>query len=516
MSFELIINSKPNEVDIALLKDKKLIELHKEKHNKDFSVGDIYLGKIRKVVPSLNAAFVDVGYEKDAFLHYLDLGPQFLSMKKYFDGAINGSQKTPNLSYNKISKDIEKDGKIADILSANQLITVQIAKEPISSKGPRLSAEVTLAGRYIVLVPFSDKISISQKIKDPAEKERLKRLISSIKPKNFGVIIRTVAQNRKVADLDQDMSDLMSKWESMHKSLRNAVPVKRVLGEMNRTSTVLRDLLTEEFTSIKVNDGQLYEEIKSYVQTIAPKKVGIVKHYTGKVNIYEQLGITKQIKASFGKKVMLSSGAYLIIEHTEAMHVIDVNSGNRKASVQNQEQNAFETNIEVAHEIARILRLRDMGGIVAIDFIDMHKKENNHKLYETLREAMRSDRAKHNIIPPTRFGVIELTRQRVRPVTDIKTAETCPTCKGTGEVESSILIIDEIENSLRYHIEEYKGNDLTLQVHPFIEAYLKRGLKSIQRTWFLNQKKWIPVKGIADFTLLQYQFVNAKNEVIEL
>lgn len=516
MSFELIINSKPNEVDIALLKDKKLIELHKEKHNKDFSVGDIYLGKIRKVVPSLNAAFVDVGYEKDAFLHYLDLGPQFLSMKKYFDGSINGAQKTPNLSYNKIAKDIEKDGKITDVLSANQLITVQIAKEPISSKGPRLSAEVTLAGRYIVLVPFSEKISISQKIKDPAEKERLKRLISSIKPKNFGVIIRTVAQNRKVADLDQDMSDLMSKWETMHKNLKNAVPVKRVLGEMNRTSTVLRDILTEEFTSIKVNDGALFEEIKTYVQTIAPKKVDIVKHYTGKVDIYEQLGITKQIKASFGKKVMLSSGAYLIIEHTEAMHVIDVNSGNRKASVQNQEQNAFETNIEVAHEIARILRLRDMGGIVAIDFIDMHKKENNHKLFETIREAMRSDRAKHNIIPPTRFGVIELTRQRVRPVTDIKTAETCPTCKGTGEVESTVLIIDEIENSLRFYLEEYKGNDLSLQVHPFIEAYLKRGLKSIQRTWFLNHKKWIPIKGVYDFNLLKYQFVNAKGEVIEL
>ena len=516
MSFELIINSKPTEVDIALLKDKKLIELHKEKHNKDFSVGDIYLGKVRKVVPSLNAAFVDVGYEKDAFLHYLDLGPQYLSMKKYFDGTVKGSQKASNLSYIKIEKDINKDGKITDVLSANQLITVQIAKEPISSKGPRLSAEVTLAGRYIVLVPFSDKISISQKIKDPAEKERLKRLISSIKPKNFGVIIRTVAQDKKVADLDQDMSDLMSKWEEMYKALKHSVPVKRVLGEMNRTSTVLRDLLTEEFTSIQINDEALFEEVKTYVQTIAPKKVGIVKHYNGKVNIYEQLGITKQIKASFGKKVMLSSGAYLIIEHTEAMHVIDVNSGNRKASIQNQEQNAFETNIEVAHEIARVLRLRDMGGIVAIDFIDMHKKENNHKLFDTLKEAMRSDRAKHNIIPPTRFGVIELTRQRVRPVTDIKTAEKCPTCKGTGEVESTTLIIDEIENSLRYHLEEYKGSDLSLQVHPFIEAYLKRGFKSIQRTWFLNHKKWIPVNGITDFTLLQYQFVNSKNEVIEL
>jgi len=516
VSFELIINSKPTEVDIALLKDKKLIELHKEKLNNDFSVGDIYLGKVRKVVPSLNAAFVDVGYEKDAFLHYLDLGPQYLSMKKYFGDTVKGVQKTPNLSYNKIEKDINKDGKIKDLLSSNQLITVQIAKEPISSKGPRLSAEVTLAGRYIVLVPFSDKISISQKIKDPAEKERLKSLISSIKPKNFGVIIRTVAQNKKVADLDQDMSDLMSKWEELHKNLTNAAPVKRVLGEMNRTSTVLRDILSEEFTSIQIDDKDLYEEIKSYVQTIAPQKVNIVKHYTGKVGIFEQLGITKQIKASFGKKVMLPSGAYLIIEHTEAMHVIDVNSGNRKSSAQSQEQNAFETNIEVANEIARILRLRDMGGIIAIDFIDMHKRENNQKLFETLKEAMKGDRAKYNIIPPTRFGVIELTRQRVRPVTDIKTTESCPVCKGTGEVESSILIIDEIENSLRFYLDEYKGNDLTLNVHPFIEAYLKKGIMSIQRSWFVTYKKWIPVKAVQDYHLLQYNFVNSKNEIIQL
>ncbi len=516
MSYELIIHSKPTEVDIALLEDKKLIELHKEKLNSDFAVGDIYLGKVKKIVPSLNAAFVDVGYEKDAFLHYLDLGPQYLSMKKYFADTIKGTQKTPNLQYNKIEKDIDKNGKIKDVLSTNQLITVQIAKEPISTKGPRLSAEVTLPGRYLVLVPFSDKISISQKIKDASERERLRRLISSIKPKNFGVIIRTVAQNKKVADLDQDMTDLMSKWEKMHKELKNATPVKRVFGEMNRTSTVLRDMLTEEFTSILIDDEKLYKEIKMYVETIAPQKANIVKFYNGKVNIFEQYGINKQIKASFGKKVMLNSGAYLIIEHTEAMHVIDVNSGNRKSSDQNQEQNAFETNIEVAKEIARILRLRDMGGIIAIDFIDMYKKEHNHKLFETLKEAMRGDRAKHNIIPPSKFGVVELTRQRVRPVTDIKTTETCPACKGTGEVESSMLIIDEIENNLRYYMEEYKGGDLALNVHPFIEAYLKRGIKSIQRMWFINYKKWIPIRGVEDYHLMEYNFVNAKNEPIQI
>ena len=516
MNFELIINSSSTEVTIALLSNKKLIELHKDKHDTSFNVGDIYLGKVRKIVPSLNAAFVDVGYEKDAFLHYLDLGPQYLSQNKFVQKTLTGKQPNSEISSNSIQKEIAKDGKIKDLLSSKELIAVQVAKEPSSSKGPRLSAELTLAGRYIVLVPFTDKISVSQKIKSVEEKERLKSLLASIKPKNFGVIIRTVAENKKVADLDQDLRDLVEKWDKMYAQLKNATPPKRILGELNRASTVLRDLLSADFSNIHVDDPKLFDEIKSYVKTIAPQKESIVKLYKGKDSIFESFGINKQIKASFGKKVMLPSGAYLIVEHTEAMHVIDVNSGNRKATEQNQEQNAFETNMEVSEEIARILRLRDMGGIIAIDFIDMHQKENNRKLYETLKEHMSTDRAKHNIIPPTRFGVIELTRQRVRPETDIKTAEVCPSCNGTGEITASILLIDEIENNVRYLVEQVGQKNITLIVHPFIEAYLKKGIKSIQRTWFLKFKKWISIKGNTAQPFLNYKFVDAENEEIEL
>ena len=517
MNYELIINSTSTEVVLALLKNKQLIELHKEKHDNDFSVGDVYVGKVRKVIPSLNAAFVNVGYEKDAFLHYLDLGPQYRSMNGYIQKTLKGKQPSASLASSKIEADIDKHGKIKDILSSSQLIAVQIAKEPISSKGPRLTAEVTLAGRFVVLVPFSNKISISQKIKDPEERDRLKRLLSSIRPKNFGVIIRTVAQNKKVAELDQDLRDLVSKWDKLYNNLKGGVtPPKKVLGELNRTSTVLRDMLSSKFTNIHVNDEAVYDEIRDYVKTISPEKESIVKHYKGKDGIFEQFGINKQIKSSFGKKVSLPSGAYLIIEHTEAMHVIDVNSGNRKSTGQSQEHNATETNMEVVNEIARILRLRDMGGIIAIDFIDMHEKVNNKNLVEALRNAMQEDRAKHNVAPPSKFGVIELTRQRVRPETDIKTAETCPSCNGSGEVQASILLIDEIENNLRYLIESGKHKDFELHVHPFVESYLKKGIKSLSRQWWLKYKKKITVRGITKFQFLEYQFVNNSNEKIQL
>ena len=505
MQYELVINSKPSEVVLALLKDKKLIELHRENDETQYNVGDVYLGKTRKIVPNLNAAFIDVGYEKDAFLHYHDLGPQFRSMNKYVQNTLKGKQSTEKLGYNKIEADIDKNGKIKDHVSSKQLIAVQVIKEPISAKGPRISAEVTLAGRFLVLVPFSDKVSISQKIKDQDERDRLRRLITSIKPKNFGVIIRTVAQNKKVAELDQDLKDLEKKWAQMYKELKNSKPPKRVFGEMNRATTVLRDILNNEFSNIHVDDPELFEDVKNYVKTIAPEKENIVKQFKGKVSIFESKGINKQIKASFGRKVNLPSGAYLIIEHTEAMHVIDVNSGNRKGE-KNQEANALATNLEAATEIARLLKLRDMGGIISIDFIDMHERKNNKALHEHFKSAMKDDRAKHNILSPSRFGVVELTRQRVRPETEIKTAELCPSCKGTGEVSPTILVIDEIENNINYLFGEKNHKSLSLVVHPFVEAYLKKGINSIQRKWFLKHKKWVAVKGTAKFQLLQYEF----------
>lgn len=515
MNYELVIDSRPNGVWIALLKDGKLIELHEEQGQTEFSVGDIYLGKVRKVVPSLNACFVDVGYEKDAFLHYLDLGPQFRSLDKFTRQTLQSKQNVADLLYFKSEEDIPKDGKITDIVSSTQPILVQVAKEPISSKGPRLSAEVTLAGRFLVLVPFSEKVSISQKIKDHKERDRLRDIMRDIKPKNFGVIIRTVAENKKVEQLDNDLKNLLEKWKIMHQNLQQSTPPKRVLGEIGKASGLLRDLLNSSFTNIHVNDEQLLEEMSDYIESIAPGREKILKHYNGKLEIFEKFGINRQIKALFGKKVPLPSGGYLIIEHTEAMHVVDVNSGNRKGA-DNQESNALATNIEAAEELARVLQLRDMGGIVAVDFIDMHEKENNKALYEKMKEFMKPDRAKHNILPPSRFGVIEITRQRTRPETDINTNESCPACNGTGEVTASILFAEEIETNLDYLIQDKKATDITLLVHPYIEAYFKRGLISKQVKWFFKYKKWIPVRGITANHFLQYSFVDKKNEEIAL
>jgi ribonuclease G len=462
-----------------------------------------------------NAAFVDVGYDKDAFLHYLDLGPQFSSLNKFTKDTLHGKQNVADLLYFKGEKDIPKDGKIDEIISSSQSILVQVAKEPISSKGPRLSAEITLAGRYLVLVPFSDKISISQKIKEQDERDRLKDLMESIKPKNFGVIIRTVAENKKIEQLDQDLKDLMEKWRGMYANLKISTPPKRVLGEIGKTSSILRDLLNADFSNIHINDETLFGEMKDYVAGIAPGREKILKFYDGKISIFERFAINKQIKSLFGKKVPLSNGGYLIIEHTEAMHVIDVNSGNRKGA-DGQESNPLATNIEAAEEIARVLQLRDMGGIVCIDFIDMHERENNKILFETLKKFMQSDRAKHNILPPSKFGVIEITRQRVRPETDIKTSEACPTCNGTGEVQASILLAEEIESNLNYLLTDRKEAAVSLLVHPYLQAYFTKGIISIQVKWFFKYKKWIQVRSVTANHLLQYSFVNKNNEEITL
>jgi ribonuclease G len=516
VSLELVVDARKGDIVLALLEDGKLIELHEEQPGKkEFAVGDIYLGKVRKVVPSLNAAFVDVGYEKDAFLHYLDLGPQFNSLNKFSRNTLKGKQNVADLLYFKGEKDIPKDGKINDVVSSSAPILVQVAKEPISSKGPRLCAEITLAGRYLVLVPFSNKVSISQKIKDSEERARLKELMNAIKPKNFGVIIRTVAEGKKVELLDQDLKNLVNKWKNMHANLKSAKPPSRVLGEIDKASSILRDLLNADFSNIHVNDEALTDSLREYVADIAPGREKIIKHYNGKLPIFERFGINKQIKSLFGKKVPLPSGGYLIIEHTEAMHVIDVNSGNRKGA-DGQESNALATNTEAAKEIARVLQLRDMGGIVCIDFIDMHDRANNKALHDALKKAMSNDRAKHNILAPSKFGVVEITRQRVRPETDINTSETCPTCNGTGEVQASILYAEEIESNLEYLIEKRKVKKVSLRLHPYLESYFTKGLLSRQLKWFFKYKKWVSIQPDSSKHLLEYTFLDENKEKIAL
>lgn len=516
MKTDLIIELDSSEINVALLRDDRLIELQKEKPDNSFSVGDIYLGRVKKLVPGLNAAFVDVGYEKDGFLHYHDLGPQVKSLMKFVRRTISGKLNKPFLADFQKEKDIHKDGKITDVLSANKSMLVQVAKEPISTKGPRISSEISLAGRYVILVPFSDRISVSQKITDSEERDRLKRLVQSIRPKGFGVIIRTVAATKKVAELDADIRRLTAKWELVHKNLKNARPPFRILGEMNRVSSILRDILNDSFTNIIVNDAGLMEEVKEYLQRIAPEKEKIVKLHKGKTPIFEHYGIEKQIKAAFGRSVSVSKGAYLIIEHTEACHVIDVNSGNRSSGQDNQEANALDTNMHAAEEIARQLRLRDMGGIIVVDFIDMQKAENRKKLFEHLKECMKDDRAKHKILPPSRFGLVEITRQRVRPETNIKTGEKCPTCKGTGEIQPSILVIDEVKAAVNELLSGKKIKGLTLCAHPFIAAFLTNGFPSLRQKWFWKYKKWVEIRPMDSYTSLEYRFFNAQDDEISL
>jgi len=512
---ELIIDSNLSEVNIALLEDKNLVELNKEQTNNKFAVGDVFLGKVKRIMPGLNAAFVDVGYEKDAFLHYLDLGPQIRTFNKYVKLGL--LQKAHLTSHEEMvpEKDIEKTGKINQVLISGQQILVQIAKEPISTKGPRITTEISFPGRFIVLLPFSNKISISQKIRSKDERNRLKRLIMSIKPNNYGVIIRTVAENKKVAELDTDMRDLVGKWESIIGKLPHLQAPHKVLSELDRTSQILRDVLNESFNSVYVNDPILYEETRAYLGTIAPEKKDIVKHYKSRIPIFEHFGIDKQLRSSFGKTVTIKSGVYLIIEHTEALHVIDINSGHRVNKDNSQEQNALAVNLESAIEVARQLRLRDMGGIIVVDFIDLHDAKNRRALYQKLKDEMAKDRAKHTILPPTKFGLIQITRQRVRPETTVPVLEKCPVCAGSGEIKSSMMIVDEIENNLNYLIQDQNQKHLTIGVHPFIEAYLKKGLWKYQVRWFLKYKQWVNIHGLHDFHFMEYQFYDRNKEIIK-
>ena len=516
MKTELIIRSNSSDIDFALLKDGKLTALNNESNGNKFSVGDIFLAKIGKVLSGLNASFVDVGYSKDGFLHYHDLGAQLKSLNKFLRGVSTGKIRDYTLKNFKLENDIDKHGSIVDTLKQGQNMLVQIVKEPISTKGPRMSSEISIAGRYLVLVPFSDRVSVSQKIQDQSEKDRLKRLIKSIKPKGFGVIIRTVAENKKVAELDRDLHNSLERWVVMCKKIRNVKAQqkpKKVLSELNRASSILRDLFNDSFTSIVTNDETLYLETKEYLQEIAPDKEKIVKLHNSKVPIFEKFGIERQIKTSFGKTVSMSKGAYLVIEHTEALHVIDVNSGNRSNKAMSQADTALEVNLIAASEIARQLQLRDMGGIIVVDFIDMHTAEHRHKLYEHLRAEMAFDKTKHKILPPSKFGLVQITRQRVRPELVIKTKEPNP--NGEGEVEAPIVILDKIGTEIDKIVKSGAHKEIVLNVHPFIAAYLKQGLFSKQLKWYLKYRKWIKILPRDAYQYLRFDFSDSDGEIIQ-
>lgn len=516
MTKELIINAAPQAVEIALLEDKKLVELHSEKADASFAVGDLYLGKVKKLIPGLNAAFVDVGFEKDAFLHYTDLSPYVRSILKFTHQNINDkSEKGLDFSKFEVEPEIVKTGKIAEVLNGRPNILVQILKEPIASKGPRLSCELSLPGRFVVVTPFNDIIAVSRKIHSGDERKRLHKIIEAIKPKNLGVIVRTAAEGKNTAELHEDLLALINTWKTIQQNLKGATPPTKILSEQGKTTSILRDLLNEDFNKIVVNDKSIFSDTKTYIQRIAPDKADIVAYYNNGSPIFDSFGVTKQVKASFGKTVNLPSGAYLIVEHTEALHVIDVNSGYKSVS-NNQEQNALETNLEAAEEIARQMRLRDLGGIIVVDFIDMKLMENKKKLADAMEQFMKPDRAKHAVLAISKFGLMQITRQRMKPEMNINTTEVCPSCNGTGKISSALILEDEIEKNLSYLImQKHKG--LTVEVHPILYAYLTKGIfNSKLKKWRRKYKQKIKLRENTASHLTEFRFFDDTEEEIKL
>jgi len=517
MTSEVIIDVQPKDISIALLEDKELVEYQQEQRTVSFSVGNIYVAKVKKIMPGLNACFVDVGAERVAFLHYLDLGNQFHSYEKYLKQVTSDRKKLYPIQKASIQPALKKDGSIANTLTVGQEILVQITKEPINTKGPRLTCELSFAGRYLVLIPFENSISVSTKIKRGEERSRLKQLIQSIKPKNFGVIVRTVAEGKKAAELDAELKILMKRWEDTITKVQKTTERPQIcFEEESRAVALLRDLFNPSYDGIYVNDSDIHDEIKNYLGLIAPEKKEIVKLYQGTVPIFDNFNVTKQLKSGFGKTVNYKHGAYLIIEHTEAMHVVDVNSGTRIKKENSQETNALETNLGAADELARQLRLRDMGGIIIVDFIDMKLPEDRQLLYERMCKNMQKDRARHNILPLSKFGLMQITRQRVRPAMSVNVEEVCPTCFGKGTIKSSLLFTDTLENKIDNLVNKIGIRKFFLHVHPYVAAYINKGVFSLKRQWQMKYGLGVHVVPSQKLAFLQYEFYDANRQFIDM
>ena len=517
MTSELIIDVQQKEISIALLEDKSLVEYQSESKAASFSVGNIYVAKVKKLMPGLNACFVDVGYERDAFLHYLDLGTQYSSYEKYLKQVQSDRKKLFPISKATRLPDLKKDGSVQNVLKVGQEVLVQVVKEPISTKGPRLTCDLSFAGRYMVLMPFQEKVSVSTKIKKGEERTRLKQLVQSIKPKNFGVIVRTSAEGKRVAELDSEMKILLKRWEDAITTVQKTTERPKIaFEETSRAVALIRDLFNTTYDGIHVNDETVFNQVKDYVGLIAPDKVDIVKLYNGTIPIFDNFNVTKQVKSAFGKTVNYKRGAYLIIEHTEAMHVVDVNSGNRTKAENGQEQNALEVNLGAADELARQLRLRDMGGIIIVDFIDMHLAEDRQMLYERMCKNMQKDRARHNILPLSKFGLMQITRQRVRPAMDVNVEETCPTCFGKGKIKSSILFTDQLESKIDRMVSKIGIKKFNLHVHPYVAAYINQGIFSMKRKWQMKYGMGINVIPSQKLAFLQYEFYDKKGNFIDM
>ena len=509
---ELVIHANSKGVEIALLENKKLVEYHLDSYDKEgFAAGDIYLGRVKKLNPGLNAAFVDIGHDKDAFIHYSDLSPYIRSVRKFSSDAFRGEQ-SHLLDNFETEPNIPKDGQMLDVFEKGDILIFQISKEAISTKGPRLTCEISIPGRYVVLVPFTDSIGISKKIAQPEERERLLKLMKSIKPKNFGFVVRTNAAGVGNEELEFDIQNLLGKWKLMTQNAKYQNPPKLLLKEMNKTFSIVRDLMNESFSKVITDDAILYGDLKAYIKEYAPEHASVLSKHDDATPLFEKYDVSRQVKSAFGKTVTLKSGAYLIIEHTEALHVIDVNSGPKVKKGIEQDTHAFEINVEAAQEIARQLRLRNIGGMIVIDFIDMKSGEYKHKLYEAMLEAMRSDKSKHVILPVSKFGLMEITRQRMKEQISIDTRE--PLLNGTKyKIDQPLQIVDNIQNDLM-HLKSHEQKNFLLYVHPFVYAFLKKDTFSFRMRWYSKIGKIVRLVQDSSMHLGEYKLMTKEGTLI--
>ena len=433
MSKEIVFNVGTQQTRIAIVEDGKLAELYIENAEHKRTIGNLYLGRIRKVMPSIQAAFVDVGQEQDAFLHFSDLSD---NLPYLLDFLGLEEPHVADIDVPKGRKDWDK--RPSDILNRGQTILVQITKEPISNKGSRISTDISLAGRFLVLVPLQNYVAVSRKITNDDERRRLESLASSLVPDGVGVIVRTVAQDRDAKSLDKDMKLLMERWRRVENRLREKPsPPALVHEDVDMASSIVRDEFSEEYNRILVDHEGLCHSIQSYVRAVAPQLVERVELHESGQPVFEAVGIQHGADRAFKDRVELPSGGYLFIEKTEAMHVVDVNSG-RSGKGKSQAENSLNVNLEAARVIARQIRLRDLGGIIVVDFIDLYDEDDKQKVYDELEKGFEEDRAVTKVLPMSDFGLVEITRQRLRPsiTTTFSSANGAPSDDGGGRRRS--------------------------------------------------------------------------------
>ncbi len=523
---EIYISTKGKETRIAVLEDGRLAELFFENPEQERMVGDIYLGKVARVLPGIKAAFIDIGHKQDAFLHFADIDQT--SIDEYADllgddTSIDEATETgveedkelktlePIASTQTIKTAEAYAPRKSHLLKKGQPILVQVIKEPLGRKGARVTTRITLPGRFIVFMPFMEnKIGVSRKIQNPKERRRLRNIIRALLPNGYGVIVRTAAEGKDTKTLRGELEQLIATWEKIEKAIPNEKPPALLYKDLGVTSSVMRDLLTKDVERVVVDSKNLFKEIVAYARWAASDIVDKIELDEIK-DIFEKYGINKEVENSLGRKIYLRGGAYILIEQTEAMTVIDVNTG-RYAPRQNQEQVSLRINLDAAKEIARQLRLRDIGGLIVVDFIDMEDERSKKRLFDELRKEFKKDRAKVTVLPMTEFGLIQITRQRVRPSVFEKVSEPCPTCAGTGTIFLRNLIFRRIERWFSKFKAISIERNLTLKLHPTVANYMKSSLTGRLKILKLMLKHLIKIKIEPDPTLSVEEFKVISNK----